>query len=184
VRVEARVIRPREVGRSDRVRLRAFRRADLARVISWRRDEELRRGALWSDAPFGTREAQRWLRAVSDGYDTTRLTLAVELRASGRLVGLTNLTRIDRRSRTAYFGVVIGEKDCWGQGIAHETLQLILKRASKLGLRKILLEVASDNPRAIALYRRAGFEVEGVLRRQLPRGRTFVDILIMAVFVA
>jgi RimJ/RimL family protein N-acetyltransferase len=180
-----RVNRSGELARSgDRVRLRAFRRADLARVIAWRRDEELRRGALWSDAPFGIREGQRWLRAVSDGFDTTRLTFAVELRATGRLVGLTNLTRIDRRTRTAYFGVVIGEKDCWGQGIAHETLQLILKRAGKLGLRKILLEVASDNPRAIALYRRAGFETEGVLRRQLPRGRTFTDILIMAVFVA
>jgi RimJ/RimL family protein N-acetyltransferase len=179
------VIRPREVARgADRVRLRTFRRADLARVIAWRRDEDLRRGALWSDAPFGIREAQRWLRAVSDGFDTTRLTFAVELRPSSRLVGLTNLTRIDRRSRTAYFGVVIGEKDCWGQGIAHETLLLMLRRAAKLGLRKILLEVASDNPRAIALYRRAGFETEGVLRRQLPRGHTFVDILIMAVFVA
>jgi RimJ/RimL family protein N-acetyltransferase len=179
------VIRPREVARgADRVRLRTFRPADLARVIAWRRDDDLRRGALWSDAPFGIREAQRWLRAVSDGFDTTRLTFAVELRPSSRLVGLTNLTRIDRRGRTAYFGVVIGEKDCWGQGLAYETLQLMLKRAAKLGLRKVLLEVASDNPRAIALYRRAGFETEGVLRRQLPRGRTFVDILIMAVFVA
>ena len=166
------------------VRLRPFRRADLPRVIAWRRDDELRRGALWGDAPFGTREAQRWLRAVSDGVDASRLTFAVELLEPSRLVGLTNLTRIDRRGGTAYFGVVIGEKDCWGQGIAHETLQLILKRAGKLGLRKILLEVASDNPRAIALYRRAGFETEGVLRRQLPRGRTFTDILIMAVFVA
>lgn len=169
---------------ADRVRLRMFQRADLARIIAWRRDEELRRGALWSDAPFGIREAQRWLRAVSDGLDATRLTFAVELRVSGRLVGLTNLTRIDRRSRTAYFGLVIGEKDCWGKGIAHEALQLMLGRAARVGLRKILLEVAADNPRAIALYQRAGFHLEGILRRQLPRGRAFVDVLIMAVFLA
>jgi RimJ/RimL family protein N-acetyltransferase len=175
--------RPRGL-RGEQVRLRAFRREDLPRVIAWRRDEELRRGALWSDAPFGAREAQRWLRVVSNGADASRVTLAVELRASRRLVGLTNLTRIDRRNGTAYFGVVIGEKDCWGRGVASAALQLVLRRAARLGLRKVLLEVASDNPRAIALYRRAGFEVEGVLRRQLPRGRTFVDVLIMAVFVA
>lgn len=168
----------------EQVRLRRFRRADLPRVVAWRRDEELRRGALWGDGPFGTREAQRWLRAVSDGIDATRLTFAVELRASGRLVGLTNLTRIDRRTGTAYFGVVIGEKDCWGQGIARETLSLILRRATALGLRKVLLEVAGDNPRAIELYRRAGFETEGVLRRHLPRGGDFVDVLIMAVFLS
>lgn len=167
----------------EQVRLRPFRRTDLPRVIAWRHDEELRRGALWSDAPFGRREALRWLRAVSDGVDPSRVTFAVELRASARLVGLTNLTRIDRRHGTAYFGVVIGEKDCWGHGIAHETLRLMLRRAVALGLRKVLLEVAGDNRRAIALYQRAGFETEGVLRRQLPRGSEFVDVLIMAAFL-
>jgi len=168
----------------EHVRLRPFRRADLPRVVAWRRDEELRRGALWGEGPFGAREAQRWLRAVSDGVDASRLTFAVELRASARLVGLTNLTRIDRRTGTAYFGVVIGEKDCWGRGIARETVTLVLRRAAALGLRKVLLEVASDNPRAIELYRRAGFETEGVLRRHLPRGDGSIDVMIMAVFLA
>lgn len=168
---------------AKRVRLRPFRAADLPQVIAWRRDEELRRGALWSDTPFGRREALRWLRAVSDGVDPTRLTLAVEVVGSGRLVGLTTLTRIDRRGGTAYFGVVIGEKDCWGQGIAHETLRLMLRRAAALGLRKVLLEVACDNPRAIALYQHAGLETEGILRRQLRRGHDFVDVLIMAIFL-
>jgi RimJ/RimL family protein N-acetyltransferase len=98
-------------------------------------------------------------------------------------VGLTNLTRIDRRAGTAYFGVVIGEKDCWGKGIARATLGAMLRRATALGLRKILLEVAGDNRRAIALYRRAGFETEGNLRRQLVRPDGLVDVLIMAVFL-
>jgi RimJ/RimL family protein N-acetyltransferase len=167
----------------DQVRLRPFRRADLPRVIVWRRDPELRRGALWGDAPFGSREAQRWLRAVSDGIDPTRITLAIELKGTGRLVGLTNLTRIDRRAGTAYFGVVVGEKDCWGRGVARETLRLMLRRAAGLRLRKVLLEVAGDNPRAITLYQRAGFQTEGILRRQLPREQDHVDVLIMAVFL-
>ena len=109
----------------EQVRLRPFRREDLPRVIVWRRDAELRRGALWSDAPFGPREAQRWLRAVADGADPSRVTLAIELRAGTRLVGLTNLTRIDRR---------------------------------------------------------AGFQTEGVLRRQLARPEGFVDVIVMAFF--
>ena len=170
--------------RGEQVRLRAFRREDLPRVIAWRRDDELRRGALWSEAPFGSREARRWLRAVSDGADPSRVTMAVELRDSRRVVGLTNLTRIDRRAGTAYFGIVIGEKDCWGKGIATESLRLMLRRAASLRLRKVLLEVAADNPRAIALYRRAGFQTEGVLRQQLVRPEGFVDILVMAFFFA
>src|SRR5205814_1361746 len=47
---------------------------------------------------------------------------------------------------------------------------------------KVLLEVAADNPRAVALYRRAGFETEGVLRRQLVRPDGLVDVIVMAFF--
>ena len=167
----------------EQVRLRPFRREDLPRVIVWRRDAELRRGALWSDAPFGPREAQRWLRAISDSADSSRVTLAVELRADNRLVGLTNLTRIDRKAGTAYFGIVVGEKDCWGKGVATESLRLMLRKAAALRLRKVLLEVAADNPRAVELYRRAGFQTEGVLRRQLARPEGFVDVIVMAFFL-
>ena len=132
---------------------------------------------------FRAPRGARWLPAVTDPTDPGRLTFAVELRSSGRLVGLTNLIRIDRASGTAYFGVVIGEKDCWGRGVGGETLRLMLERAAALGLRKVLLEVAADNPRAIELYRRIGFQTEGVLRRQLVRPEGAVDVLVMAYFL-
>ena len=83
----------------------------------------------------------------------------------------------------SYFGIVIGEKDCWGRGVAAEALRLMLEHAAGLGLRKVLLEVAADNPRARALYKRTGFQTEGVLRRQLARADGFVDVLVMAFFL-
>ena len=166
------------------VRLRRFRAADLPSVIRWRRDPELRHGTLWGDEVFGAREARRWLRTVSSSAEFSRITLAIEQREPARLVGLTNLTRIDRGAGTAYFGIVIGEKDCWGRGIAGESLALMLGRAAALGLRKVLLEVAADNPRAVELYKRTGFQVEGVLRRQVARPDGFVDVIVMACFLA
>jgi len=54
--------------------------------------------------------------------------------------------------------------------------------AAALRLRKVLLEVAADNPRTVELYRRAGFQTEGVLRRQLARPEGFVDVIVMAFF--
>ncbi|HET7341323.1 MAG TPA: GNAT family N-acetyltransferase [Methylomirabilota bacterium] len=172
-------VAPRKRRGTPTVSLRPFRRADLPTVIAWRRDPDLRRGTLWSDAVFGPREARRWLRTVSDG-DASRVTLAIALRGSGRLVGLTSLTRIDRRAGTAYFGIVVGEKDCWGRGIARETLGRMLRRARALRLRRILLEVAADNARAIELYTRAGFATERVLRRRLARAEGLVDVIAMA----
>jgi putative acetyltransferase len=60
----------------------------------------------------------------------------------------------------------------------------MLRKAAAMRLRKVRLEVAGDNERAIALYRRIGFNTEGVLRQQLPRDQGFVDVLIMAAFLA
>src|SRR5205085_10580974 len=49
---------------------------------------------------------------------------------------------------------------------------------------KVLLEVAADNPRAVEIYTRAGFQTEGVLRRQLARPDGFVDVIVMPLFLA
>jgi len=173
---------PAAIAADDVVRLRPFRRDDLPRLIAWRGDAEIRHTALWGNARFGPREAERWLRSL--GLDRSRLTLAIELRPSARLVGLTVLNRVDRQAGTAYFGIVVGEKDCWGRGVARQALGLMLRRATAMGLRKVLLEVAADNPRALRLYRGMGFQVEGVLRSQLVRAEGFVDLIVMAIFLS
>ena len=47
-------------------------------------------------------------------------------------------------------------------------------------LTRVELTVYTDNVRAINLYRRTGFEEEGVLRRYAFRNGEFVDALTMA----
>lgn len=165
-----------------KVKLRAFEEKDLPQVIAWRNDLEVRDGVLWPVETFSKVEAERWLKAVSDEKDLTRVTFAVTLASSGRLVGLTNLTRIDLAEGIGYFGVVIGEKDCWGQGLARESLELMLRHAAALKLRKVLLEVVSYNTRAIELYKRHGFATEGILKKQSFRNGSYHDLHIMSKF--
>lgn len=128
--------------------------------MAWRADEEIRGDAMWDARPFDSAAAERWIRVVSPPGADARITFAIELRESRRLIGQTNLTRIDHADETAYFGIVIGERDCRGHGFGSETLGLMLDYAKAIGLRGVLLEVASTNARAIGLYRRAGFAVE------------------------
>ncbi len=160
----------------ERVALRPFRRPDLLHVIGWRNDPEVRAGALWPEGAFGAREAERWLRATSRAR--ARLTLGVELRHEGRLVGLTNLSGIDGGSASAHFGIVVGDRTCWGRGIARETLGLMMERAAAMGLRRITLEVARDNARAVALYERFGFSTDRHVTRRHAGG--LVPLAIMS----
>jgi ribosomal-protein-alanine N-acetyltransferase len=160
----------------ERVALRSFRRPDLPRVIGWRNDPEVRLGALWPESPFGAREGERWLRAISRAR--TRVTLGVELRHEGRLVGLTNLSGIDGGAASAHFGIVVGDKACWGRGIARETLGLMMERAAAMGLRRVVLEVARDNARAVALYEHFGFATDRRVTRRHAGG--LIELTIMS----
>ena len=104
------------------------------------------------------------------------LCFAIHERKSKRLIGTTALTdRLRLKGRageSALFRIVIGEKETWGQGYGTEATRLVAAEAfESLGLSEIRLEVFAYNQRAIAAYRRVGFEltgehVEWVSRRQ------------------
>lgn len=68
-----------------------------------------------------------------------------------------------------------------GYGLGGRLLAAAVEEARRRGARKLSLRVLGSNPRAQALYRAAGFEVEGVLRAEfrLDDG-TFVDDVLMA----
>jgi ribosomal protein S18 acetylase RimI-like enzyme len=56
-----------------------------------------------------------------------------------------------------------------GRGGGAELLRVMEGHARSTGAHKLELEVWPDNDRAIALYSRAGFEVEGLRRSQYRR---------------
>jgi RimJ/RimL family protein N-acetyltransferase len=54
--------------------------------------------------------------------------------------------------------------DARGRGGGHALLEALIARAREAGCHKLELEVWPDNERAIALYEKHGFEVEGLRR--------------------
>src|SRR5215211_2637773 len=80
-----------------------------------------------------------------------------------RLIGTTALTDFAGSAfRTAYFRIVIGEKDCWGRGYGTEATGLVMQEAfERHELDAVKLEVFRHNDRAARAYRTVGFEVTG-----------------------
>ena len=68
-----------------------------------------------------------------------------------------------------------------GQGVGSALLAALLDHADHwVGVLRVELTVFADNARAIALYRRAGFEHEGTHRGYALREGRYVDCLAMA----
>ena len=105
---------------------------------------------------------------------------AIYEKASLRLVGVAGLRHIDPIMRTADYGIMIGEKDCWGKGYGTETTILILDYAfTVLGLHNVMLQTYSYNERAVRAYTRAGFRIIGRRREAVRLGGQVHDRIMM-----
>lgn len=67
-----------------------------------------------------------------------------------------------------------------GRGLGHRLMAAALAHADRLGLERVELQVFSDNPAALALYRRLGFVEEGVKRRARKLDGRIDDLVLMA----
>jgi UDP-4-amino-4,6-dideoxy-N-acetyl-beta-L-altrosamine N-acetyltransferase len=166
----------------ERVLLRRMCREDAANVVRMRAEPEVQ-AQLFSERPPTIEEHLRWLADMEARGD--RHEFMIVERASGQSVGTIGLSRIDLVNRRAEYGVLIGEPGARGKGLAAEASRLLLAYAfGTLGLRRVYLHVLARNADALRLYRRVGFQPEGVLRQHVRKGDEFLDVAVMAVLEA
>ncbi len=85
--------------------------------------------------------------------------------SGGRHVGNVKLAPIDRRHGLGEVGILVGEPDAWGRGIASSALLAISAIAqNQLSLRKLTAGCYASNVGSRKAFERAGFTVEGVRR--------------------
>jgi RimJ/RimL family protein N-acetyltransferase len=128
-------------------------------------------------APITWEAEDAWYQRASKGDGEALFT--VYERETGRPIGGTGLHDIDHRHGTAEFGILIGEKECWGKGYGTEATRLMLDYGfTALGLHNIMLRVHSYNERGLRAYTRAGFRIIG-RRRESHRlaGRAYDTVL-------
>lgn len=85
-----------------------------------------------------------------------------------------------RIRHTGYIGIMV-HKDYQNKGVGSALLETVLNMADEwLMLVRVELGVFPDNERAIHLYKKYGFEEEGIKRKAIIRKGEYVDEMIMA----
>ncbi|MFS0777846.1 GNAT family N-acetyltransferase [Neobacillus sp. 3P2-tot-E-2] len=99
-----------------------------------------------------------------DSERVNNLFLVVEVH--DRIVGFCRCegNQLKRSSHKVDFGVCV-LKDFWGYGIGKKFLEESIGWADENGIKKISLKVLETNNKAIKLYQKYGFEVEGSLKK-------------------
>jgi RimJ/RimL family protein N-acetyltransferase len=160
-----------------KVYLRPLEKEDAATVQVWVNDPEVTRHLLVY-RPMSLLAEEEFI--ANRSRDEHGIGVMIVARESDRPVGATGLHAIDARHRTARFGILIGEKDCWGRGYGTEATRLMVDLAfATLNLNRVALEVVASHDRACRCYERVGFRREGLLRQGYFGEGRYWDLIVM-----
>lgn len=144
----------------------------------------------WNDSEFGhfqdyeiwrPRSRQHAEEEVREGMEIDPGGFSFHLRLvdDDRLIGFLGLW-VNWPNREAWLGIGIGERDCWGKGYGTEAVQLATAFAfDELNLHRVSLDVLAANPRGLRAYQKAGFVIEGRIRRRNNYGGERIDDISM-----
>jgi RimJ/RimL family protein N-acetyltransferase len=106
--------------------------------------------------------------------------LGIFLKTSGVHIGNIDVSGINWINRTGIYNILIGELTEQGKGYGFESSVALLRHVfNRLNLNRIQLGVELGNRSAIALYKKLGFQEEGVLRQNICKNGDWLDSLIM-----
>jgi putative acetyltransferase len=123
---------------------------------------------------------EAWRKRLADPPEGLFLLVAC---VEGEVVGNLGLETSPNRPRMRHVGSIgMAVRDDWqGKGVGTALMRSALDLADNwLNLTRIELRVYVDNPAALALYKRFGFEIEGTHRRMAFRDGGYVDAYSMA----
>ncbi len=146
-----------------KVRLRPKRTEDAWQDYQWRRDPELAE----LDASFPVDETFEDYR---HGYDwelqhpsRQRRRFAIET-LSGKHIGNIAYFDINEKSGEAQLGIMVGDREYWGQGYGSEAVCLLLDHMFRdIGLKAVFLRTLDWNLRAQQSFKKNRFVVAGTL---------------------
>lgn len=132
--------------------------------LRWLNDPEVNRFLETRHLPQTMQTIREFVERVNASDD--EFLFGIILKKDGRHVGNIKIGPVKLRHLLADVTLLIGERDCWGQGIATDSIRTITRFGfEKLRLSKLTASMYAGNVGSIGAYLRAGFAQEGVRRK-------------------
>gem|GEM_PF-244458 len=96
-----------------------------------------------------------------------------------KIIGCTSFNGNIARKMKHYGTIGISVlKEYWGRGIATALLEKLISWSKEKGIKKINLDVFENNERAIKLYEKFGFKLEGCIEDGIFDGEKYINLLV------
>lgn len=162
--------------------LRPILKGDLTFLNEWRNNEEIFRYLGGGFMPISIDQQEKWLDTMIDNTGTDKRFIISDNEHNP--IGMIGLYDIKWVHRTCEIGIYIGDKKAQGKGYGKETCTLIEKYARDyLNLRKIKLNVVSNNHHAINMWTSLGYKKVGEFRKERYVRGEYLNLVLMEKFI-
>jgi ribosomal-protein-alanine N-acetyltransferase len=148
--------------------------------LQWLNDEEVTR-YLEIFEPYSEDQLRNYLQGV-DKNDQLMF-WAIHIKENNKHIGNIKIDPVNRYHGYGEYGIMMGDRTEWGKGYAAEASKAVIDYCfKKQKLRKINLGVVEDNEAAVNLYKKLGFETEGLYKKHGLYDGQYRNLLRMAIF--
>ncbi len=167
------------------MQLVAFTEQDFAELIGWSGDLPFL--MQWAGPmfryPLTTEQLVEYNKGANNTKTSDTLNFRVVLSATKQGIGHVSIGSIDRENGSARVSkVIVGESEFRGKGAGKAIVKAVLAICfDELLLHRVTLGVFDFNDSALAVYKHAGFSVDGILRDARKVGTTYWNLVEMSI---
>ncbi|OJA09327.1 hypothetical protein AZE42_05458 [Rhizopogon vesiculosus] len=163
---------------TERLILRPYVESDLDPLL-----------CLWNDPlvqPLVTNESitllgPKFKETLRAKIENATFGAIIVLKETGELVGQGSITVLEPKNRDGMLGICLLPQ-FWNNGYGTEATKFMIDHSFKwFGLNRLSLTVFANNARAIAVYEKLGFVMEGRKRQALWMDNRWEDVLSMGI---
>ena len=166
--------------KSKKFILRPYRKGDEAAIAKHAHDKLIAKNTLVMPHPYTLKDAKEWVEDNLAEYkkkDANNFVLAIEI--DGEVCGTVWFSHIVKGHK-AELGYWLGRAH-WGGGVMTEAVKLATNHAFReFKLKRIHAHVFSFNPASKRVLEKAGFEQEGIMKKEIRKNGKYIDCYLMA----
>ncbi len=148
---------------SERILLRPYETGDISSWQKWDVDPEVQRFLPGpQNPPESDEQTLVYFKECEDEQDGYYWSIV--WKENNQLIGTISLTEINSEQATGELGLIVGEKEYWGRGVAQESLRLLTSLLPDLGIHRINAEFEEGNIALEKALIKAGFQKEAELK--------------------
>ncbi len=165
--------------KGKQIYLREVRESDVNQTYyKWLNDPEINLYLESRYIPMSLKNILKYVESKDGNMD--EVFFAICWNNNKNHIGNIKLGPVNWIHRRADIGILIGDKEYWGKGIATEAIQLVIEYAFKtLNIHKLTAGCHSTNIGSLKAFQNAGFSIEGERKKHSFVGGEYIDTVVL-----